>query len=169
MDAPRLFLVYLGGRTPKSNIELHDVQFVAAATIEETYPALRDAWFGTPKGLHLDSYMEVKFVGGFKVELRSEPFPGEESLYFVNFGGYDPESIAELHQFGLFAARSPDEAKKRAKATLLKGSVEQHKDDLFDVDDCFPVTSVGKYFVHLNPDSGEQPFKPDWFGYRVIG
>ncbi len=45
----------------------------------------------------------------------------------------------------------------------------QHKDDIFDVDDCFAVGEVGEYFVHLVPDSRVQPFVPDWFVYRVIG
>ncbi|MFN5698009.1 MAG: DUF1543 domain-containing protein, partial [Cyanobacteriota bacterium] len=31
---PRLFLVVLGGRIAQANIELHDVRFVAAASIE---------------------------------------------------------------------------------------------------------------------------------------
>lgn len=111
----------------------------------------------------------MKFVDGHRVELRKEPFGGVQNLYFVNFGGYDPESISELHQFGLFVASSADEAKKRAKAKLLVGSVDQHKDDMFDVDDCFVVNEVGEYFVPLFPDETNQEFKPDWFGNNVIG
>ncbi len=166
---PKLFLVYLGGRAPKSNIELHDVQFVAGETIEDTYAQLRAGWFGTVKGLHLDSYLELRLVDGFRIELRAEPSDRSEKLYFVNFGGYDAGSVAELHAFGVFAARSPAEAKQRGKAALLTRSLEQHKDDLLDVDDCFAVSEIGRYFVHLVPDPGVQPFVPDWFGYRVIG
>jgi hypothetical protein len=121
------------------------------------------------KGLHLDSYLELRFVDGFRVELRRERSDRPETLYFVNVGGYDPASVSELHQFGVFAARSPAEAKRKGKASLLTRSLEQHKDDLFDVDDCFAVGEVGDYFVHLIPDAGVQPFVPDWFGYRVIG
>ena len=111
----------------------------------------------------------MKFVDGYRIELRKEPFKGPHNLYFVNFGGYAPESIAELHQFGLFVAVSPDEAKKKAKAQLLVDSVDQHKDDMFDVDDCFVVNEVGEHFVHLFTDDKKQEFKPDWFGYNVIG
>ncbi|MBX7142967.1 MAG: DUF1543 domain-containing protein [Oligoflexia bacterium] len=164
-----LFLVYLGGRTSKSNIELHDVQFVAGVKIEDTYQTLCERWFGNVKGLHVDSYLCVKFVDGYRVELRKEPSHSRYSLYFVNFGGYDPNSIAELHQFGLFVADSPEEAKRRAKSVLLVDVIEQHKDDMFDVDDCFVVNEVGEYFVHLRPDDTKQEFKPDWFGYNVIG
>lgn len=164
-----LYLVYLGGRTPKSNIELHDIQFVTGSKIEDTYQTLREKWFGTVKGLHLDSYLALKFIDGFRIELKKEPFKGTQNLYFVNCGGYDPNCIAELHQFGLFVAASPNEAKKRALAGLLVDSVNQHKDDMFDVDDCFVVNEVGEYYVHLFPDDRKQEFKPDWFGYNVIG
>ena len=34
----KLFAVYLGGRAPKANIELHDVVFVVGESIEQTYP-----------------------------------------------------------------------------------------------------------------------------------
>src|SRR3984885_11661792 len=132
---PKLFLVYLGGGTPTSNIELHDVQFVAGGTIEDTFEQLRQRWFGTVKGLHLDTYLELRFVDGFRVELRREPSDRPEKLYFVNFGGYDSSSVAELHQFGVFAASSPVEAKQKGKASLLTRALEQHKDDVFDVDD----------------------------------
>ncbi len=164
-----LYLVYLGGRAPKSNIELHDVQFATGSKIEDTYQTLCERWFGTVKGLHIDSYLAVKFVDGFRVELKKEPSKEPQNLYFVNFGGYDPANVAELHQFGLFVATSADEAKQRAKRQLLVESVHQHKDDLFDVDDCFVVNEVGEYFVHLTPDDKRQEFKPDWYGYNIIG
>jgi len=166
---PKLFLVYLGGGTPKSNIELHDVQFVAGDSIEDTFEQLRRQWFGEVKGLHLDAFLELRFVDGFRVELRPERHDGRDRLYFVNFGGYDPTSVAELHQFGVFAASSPAEAKQKGKASLLTRALEQHKDDVFDVDNCVVVSDVGEYFVHLVPDSRVQPFVPDWFGYRIIG
>jgi hypothetical protein len=121
------------------------------------------------QGLHLDAYLELKFVDGFRIELRHESSERPEKLYFANLGGYDAASVAELHQFGVFVARSPADAKRIAKASLLTRSIQQHKDDLFDVDDCFAVGEVAEYVVHLVPDSRAQPFVPDWFGYRVIG
>src|SRR5262249_36639212 len=116
---PKLFLVYLGGRAPNANIELHDVQFVAGDSIQDTFEQLRQHWFGTVPGLHLDAYLEVRFVDGFRIELRRKPSEDRKKLYFVNLGGYDPASVAELHQFGLFVASSPAEAKQNAKQSLL--------------------------------------------------
>ena len=51
-----LYLVVLGGRANKANIELHDFRWVVGSKIEDTYPTLRRDWFGSPKGLHIDSY-----------------------------------------------------------------------------------------------------------------
>ena len=41
-----LFLVMLGGRAKKANIELHDVRWVIGSKIEDTYNVLRSDWFG---------------------------------------------------------------------------------------------------------------------------
>ena len=69
----QLFLVYLGGIAPGANIELHDVRFVAAERIEDTYTQLCQQWFGSVKGLHIDSYMQVKHIDGYSVSVQREP------------------------------------------------------------------------------------------------
>ena len=195
--APTLFLAVLGGRIAGAHIELHDVRFVAGASIDDTLPALRRQWFGARKGLHLDSWMAVRFVDGYRVELRPEPFAGPERLWFVNMGGYDPQQLAELHAFGLVVATSPQAAKAAARRRFLPEALERHKDDLHGVetaltdgvDDCLEVQlslaadpaeladSAAKaaaggmqagWAVHLIPDGREQPQIPDWFGYRLI-
>ena len=195
--APTLFLVVLGGRIAGAHIELHDVRFVAGTSIDDTLPALRRQWFGARKGLHLDSWMAVRFVDGYRVELRPEPFAGRERLWFVNMGGYDPQQLAELHAFGLVVATSPQAAKAAARRRFLPEALERHKDDLHGVetalmdgvDDCLEVqlsftadpaetadaatkaAGGGRqagWAVHLIPDGREQPQVPDWFGYRLI-
>ena len=49
-----LFLVVLGGRAKKANVELHDVRWVIGSKIEDTYKVLRRDWFGAQEGLHID-------------------------------------------------------------------------------------------------------------------
>jgi len=44
-----LYLVVLGGRAKKANIELHDVRWVVGSKIEDTYDTLRKDWFGSQK------------------------------------------------------------------------------------------------------------------------
>ena len=64
-----LFLVVLGGNAKKANIELHDVRWVVGSKIEDTYDTLRKDWFGSPQGLHIDSYKKIKYVDGYKINL----------------------------------------------------------------------------------------------------
>jgi len=64
-----LYLVVLGERAKKSNIELHDVRWVVGSKIEDTYDTLRNDWFGSPKGLHIDSYKKIKYIDGYKINL----------------------------------------------------------------------------------------------------
>ena len=64
-----LYLVVLGGRAKKANIELHDVRWVVGSKIEDTFDALRKDWFGSPKGLHIDSYKKIKYIDGYKINL----------------------------------------------------------------------------------------------------
>ena len=95
--AASLFLVVLGGRTPRSQIELHDVRFVAGRSIDDTLPELRSQWFGSRQGLHLDAWMAVRAIDGWSVHLRrveALPEPRPERLWFVNLGGYRPDSLA---------------------------------------------------------------------------
>ena len=64
-----LYLVLLGGKAKKANIELHDVRWVVGSKIEDTYDTLRKDWFGSPKGLHIDSYKKIKYIDGYKINL----------------------------------------------------------------------------------------------------
>ncbi|MCX5947724.1 MAG: DUF1543 domain-containing protein [Cyanobacteria bacterium] len=191
-----LFLVVLGGRVQAANIELHDVRFVVGNTIEDTLPELRRQWFGARRGLHLDSWIRVHSVDGYRVELRPEPSTAPERLWFVNMGGYDPAQLAELHAFGLFVATSPQLARAPARRQLLPGALQRHKDDLHGVetaigaadqpraggqaesdaeeDDCRTVQSClaledsPRFWLHLITDGRQQPLVPDWYGYRPI-
>ena len=64
-----LYLVVLGGKAKKANIELHDVRWVVGSKIEDTYDILRKDWFGSSQGLHIDSYKKIKFIDGYKINL----------------------------------------------------------------------------------------------------
>jgi len=176
LGAPLLWLVVLGGRTATSLIEVHDVRFVAGTTIEDTIPELRRQWFGRREGLHLDAYMAVRAVDGWAVTLGlGLAAPRSERLWFVNLGAYRPDSLAELHHFGLVVASSPQGAKAAAKRQWLRGALQQHKDDLCSVDDCLAIEQLAlldgqRWHVQLtpHPQGSSQPQVPDWFGYRRL-
>ena len=128
-----LYLVVLGGRAKKANIELHDVRWVVGSKIEDTYDTLRNDWFGSPKGLHIDSYKKIKHIDGYKINLINfekdkiddkqlvKKNKAKKHLWFVNIGGYNPTSMQEKHEFGLVIASSKLEAKNIAKSKWLIG------------------------------------------------
>ena len=105
----KLFLVVLGGHARKSHVEIHDVRWVVGRTIEDTFPQLRKEWFGCLAGLHIDSFLEVRFIDGYEVKVRKkknlddtksleisfERNPNNLQLWFVNIGCYKPNQLSE--------------------------------------------------------------------------
>lgn len=145
-----LFVVMLGGKHPRAKIEVHDVVFAIADSLEATYPQLRQGWFGAPAGLHIDAWMRVDGVDGWKVELSPlAPLPGSPRLYFINLGGYEANTFGEAHHYLLVVAQDKNQAKSRAKQHMLKHWQQAHTDVLLDVDDCLPIDQVSGRYIHL--------------------
>jgi hypothetical protein len=168
MTSSKLFAVYLGGRAPKANTELHDVVFVTGPRIEDTYVQLLDKWFGDPKSLHIDSWLELDVVDGWRVTLTDTPSPESEKLFFVNLGAYRDGEFTELHAMGFYVAASAPEAKKRALAEHFKsGFAETHKDDLLDIDDCIALEAVNNLRVALTKTGEISATKPS-NGYHIV-
>lgn len=163
------FMVYIGGDAGDSNIEVHDIRFVAGERIEDTYPQLFADWYGIPKSLHLDSYVKVKAVGGYRLTLADTPQKASQKLFFVNLGGYHAKRLNELHDFGLFVAKDEAGARAQAMATLLQGALQKHKDDVYLVDSCTQISTLGAHHVHLEHTGETQELTPDWYGYHPIG
>ena len=182
-----LYLVVLGGRVKKANIEQHDVRWVVGSKIEDTYDTLRKQWFGSPKGLHIDSYKRIKYIDGYKINLinfendkignkKLVKNKAKKNLWFVNIGGYSPISMQEKHEFGLVAARSKLEAKNIAKSKWLIGCKKKHKDDIASLeillrcDDCELIKKIGNWQIELTPNNNfiEENNYPDWYGYQKI-
>ncbi|HEU0096084.1 MAG TPA: DUF1543 domain-containing protein [Rhizomicrobium sp.] len=163
----KLFAVYLGGRAPKANTELHDVVFAVGARIEDTYTQLLDKWFGDPVGLHIDSWLELDVVDGWRVSLTQTPSPSDAKLFFVNLGAYD-HTFTELHAMGFYVASGAPEAKQQALSKHANDGVsEVHKDDLHAVDDCIALETVSGLRVTLTKTSVTSTAKPN-NGYHII-
>ena len=180
-------MVVLGGRAERANIELHDVRWVVGSKIEDTYDTLRNDWFGSSKGLHIDSYKKIQYIDGYKINLINvenhkiekkqlvKKIP-KKKLWFVNIGGYNPTSMQEKHEFGLVIASSKLEAKNIAKSKWLIGCKKKHKDDLaylemlISCDDCEPIKKIGIWEIELTPDKNiiEDNNYPDWYGYQTV-
>ena len=177
-----LFIVVLGGRSLKSNIEIHDVRWVLGKTIEDTFPDLRKQWIGKKSGLHIDSYKCIKYVDGYKIELskynqdnKSNLQKEEDYLWFINLGGYDPMKMYEEHEFTLVVAKKAIDAKKKARKKWKASLKNKHNDDssgidyLEQVDDLHPL-KIKNWEINLIPDPEERSDEliPDWYGYRRI-
>ncbi len=183
-----LYLVVLGGRAEKANIELHDVRWVVGSKIEDSFDTLRKDWFGSSKGLHIDSYKKIQYIDGHKINLKNvEKFKigkkqlvkknnAKKYLWFVNIGGYSPTSMMEKHEFGLVIASNKLEAKNIAKSKWLIGFKKKHKDDLASLemlisfDDCEQIKKIGNWEIELTPDNNfsQENNYPDWYGYQKI-
>ncbi len=116
----RLFVVMLGGRHARANTEVHDVVFAVGADIKQTYPQLRQQWFGEAAGLHLDSWMTVDGVEDWQVRLSAEA-PAADAV----------------------------EAKRKALAQAAAQWIKPHRDALLEVDSCLPVGPIGGLHVQL--------------------
>ena len=182
-----LYLVVIGGRIPKANIELHDVRWVVGQKIEDTFDELRNSWFGSLDGLHIDSFKKITYVDGYKINLKNIENKKQKNnkifnekitkknLWFVNIGGYDPSSMQEKHEFGLVVAKSSLEAKNKAKSKWLNGCKKKHKDDISSIkklflDDCELIKKIGNWEIELIPENNfdEETNYPDWVGYMRI-
>ena len=183
-----LFLVVLGGRADKANVELHDVRWVVGSKIEDTFNVLRKNWFGSIDGLHIDSYKKIEYIDGYKIYLKNfeknkiknkqsvNQMNPKKNLWFVNIGGYDPSSMQEKHEFGLVVASSSLEAKNKAKSKWLSGCRKKHKDDiaslnkLISCDDCQLIKNIGSWEIELILENNlvEETNYPDWYGYKRI-
>ena len=178
----------LGGTVKKANIELHAVRWVVGSKIEDTYDTLRKDWFGSSKGLHIDSYKKIKYLDGYKINLRnvenlkinnnksSNKINTKKNLWFVNIGGYDPSSMQEKNEFGLVIATNKLEAKNKAKSKWLNGFKKKHNDEitsiknLITLDDCKIIKKIENWEIELTLENDlvEENNYPDWFGYKRI-
>jgi hypothetical protein len=148
----KLFAIYIGGEHPRANVEVHDVRFIVAASLRDTYDRLRAEWWGTPGTLHIDCWAEIDHVEGFDVELRPEPPTTRDRLFFINLGGYDGQDFAEQHKNLFVVAGSPMAAKAKALASVT-GWTDAHRDDLYEADAVFSLDRMieERLYIHLLP------------------
>ncbi len=178
-----LFIVVLGGRISNSNIEIHDVRWVIGESIEATFPELRKQWLGKINGLHIDSYKRIRYIDGYKIiiskakkENSDESKKENESLWFINLGGYDPKKMYEEHEFTLVVAQKAIDAKKKAKKQWLSNLEKKHNDNLSSIktfeqiDDIHSINKIKNWEIKLisDPENRSEKLVPDWYGYLRI-
>lgn len=158
----KLFVIYIGGIHERAFIELHDMRFIMAEKIEDTYDKLRNSWWGTPSSLHLDAWGELNYADGYNIRLKNTP-PNdtENKLYFVNLGGYDKREFTELHKNVFVVAPNESKAKVRALKQVLDWE-SHHRDYQFELENIVDLSLMAKnqnLSIHLNKTSIEQKFE----------
>jgi hypothetical protein len=163
-----LYMISLGGKVKGCNVEVHDVQFVAADHIDETVGLLKSNWYGLAEKLHMDSYKEIIGADGFAVRLSKEKPAGSRKLFFVHLGGYKKTSTQELHEVGLFVGESEQTVKERALKEIPVADIQNHVDSIIHVENCILSTDGEAYFIELSESHQNFDPSPDWFGYRRL-
>ena len=159
-----LFVMQIGGEREGCHTESHDIRFAISETIEGTYDDLRANWTGKANTLHLDCWGPLKWVDGYRVEIKNVPFEWPEKLFFVELGGYKDGIFGEQHANVFIVSNSERDARGKAKNNHMPSDwihLTGHLDFIFDVDGVIDVASAvnrdGKY-IHLIKDANCQPF-----------
>lgn len=158
----KLFVIYIGGSHEKSLVELHDMRFVVANTIEETYDALRQSWWGIPTTLHLDAWGVLEYADGHNIQISKEPSGRQmNKLYFVNLGGYDQQQFTELHKNVFVVASDEVQAKQKAVQQITEWE-SPHRDYLHQVESILNLNEVlakENHYLHLKEDNHIKSFE----------
>lgn len=148
----KLLALFLGGRAPKANIEIHDVVFLISENWKNDKDKIKKMWFGDSKNVHIDAIAHIHSVDGFLIKPDSEVFYGEERLWFVNFGAINLNYFSEYHENAFVVATSKEKAIKRAKDLLCIEKEGRHTDSLLELEDCILVNDF-VYYLHLIPNT----------------
>ncbi len=160
----KLFAVFVGGGHPRANIEVHDMRFVVGETLEATIPALKAAWWGKPSSLHIDGYIDLSEVDGWRVELSlgRAPEAPQRALWFVNIGGYTPDLFGEQHNYLFLAGEERAKVWTRARA-LSPEWTGRHKDNFAEIDQLIDVNGLleaeGWHIRLETPAAGPKPLR----------
>lgn len=170
-NSMKLFIVYVGGETETSNVELHDVRFCIGEKIEDCYDELKKQWWGTPRSLHLDCWGALEYADGYNISLsKTAPTNQEHQLYFVNLGGYNTHEFTEQHKNMFVVDIRENKAKVKALKTVQDWN-SPHKDFQYDIEKAVclneAIESYGYHLV-LEETSKEKEFTFTC-GYTPIG
>ena len=172
-----LYIVLLGGKHEKANVEIHDVIPVVAEDLKQIYPYLKQQWFGMERGLHIDGWMKINGTTyqqpneqpkHYRIEVKTSPQKELAlKLYLINLGAYLPTQFGEVHKYVVVAAKNKTEAKIQGKLAIEKAWFKPHTDAIVDIDDCLELKKIQQKYLHLiEEDFDENTFVND---YIVIG
>jgi hypothetical protein len=148
----KLYMLLLGSKAPKRNVEQHDYFFGIARSLKELVPDIKAFWPEAGNSIHVDGWREVNTVEShqIRVVLKDENTqPALKKLFFINLGGYQAGKLEEQHYIVLSVQDDRVEAIKDAKKTVffksnsIKGA-NSHIDEKYgiDVDDIYKIEDI---------------------------
>jgi hypothetical protein len=165
LETQNIYAIYLGGKHPCSNIELHDLVVTTGESIQDCFEFCRQNWFvNNPVGQSTNNrgnlFSEPKpaiiphIDGYYRVELPQDYISGGEySLYCMNYGGYLPDQLAEMHEIVMVFAKDKGDAIKKSKKLLKLKFELLHMDNCLNLDDMIDVSELsGCRFHSPNPE-----------------
>lgn len=166
---PKLFMLLLGSKAPKRNVEQHDYFFGIANTVKELVPQIKAFWPEAGASIHIDGWREVNAVDGYEVKVvpRGEIVEASEhKLFFINLGGYQSNKLEEQHYAVLTVQNDRAQAVQDAKKTVffkqntIKGATSHiddkygiDVDDIHRVDDILEASQKENYRIQITPSA----------------
>jgi Domain of Unknown Function (DUF1543) len=130
----KIYAIYFGGNHTQTNIEVHDLVFGIGPDIESCHQYCVDNWFGEQRP-HIDGYVEIEIPNN-----NTNAGENEYSLFCLNFGGYIPGQLAEMHEIVFVLAKTKGEAITQAKSNLKLKFYDLHLDECLEVDNIIDVS-----------------------------
>ena len=171
VQMPKLFMLLLGSKAPKRNVEQHDYFFGIANSLKELVPQIKAFWPEAGNSIHIDGWREVNRVDDYEIRvvLKSngaagvtddadltidadstrEFIPVAKKLFFINLGGYQANKLEEQHYVILTVQDDRAQAVQSSKKTVffktnsIKGA-NSHIDEKYgiDVDDIYRIEEI---------------------------
>ncbi len=168
-NQPKLYMLLLGSKAPKRNVEQHDYFFGIANSLQELVPEIKAFWPEAGASIHVDGWREVNQVDGYEIKIllrEATNQPSLHKLFFTNLGGYQSGKLAEQHYIVLSVkddrASAIQDAKNSVffKTNSIKGA-NAHIDEKYgiDIDDIYRVEEIlspvykEKFHIQITPDS----------------
>lgn len=178
---PKLYMLLLGSKAPKRNVEQHDYFFGIAHSLKALVPEIKAFWPEAGTSIHIDGWREVNKVDNYEINIKlreNHTTLSANKLFFINLGGYQSNQLYEQHYIVLSVhderAKAIQEAKKTVffKTNSIKGA-NAHIDEKYgiDVDDIYKIEDIlseeskQKYHIEIKTSSGDLPEDEIHLGY----
>jgi hypothetical protein len=146
-----IYALFLGGKHPNANVEIHDLVFVDCFDEVNKFKAdkekITSKWFGS--SCHIDAYKSLEIIDNYKI-IPSQNTQTDLNLFAINFGGQISGIMPESHDIVFVVAKNKSEAIKKGKAKLKAKMTDIHLDDLLDISEI-----TGQKFEFIKTDKTE--------------